>query len=571
MSSSNDSESFDTLSLAETDGLSDFELVDVDNDDVRFLTSSSIGSDAASMASDVGTTPSSPHMDASQFHFPDPASVFQDEQLSLESSSLYTLLAPSEHDQQTESLQPSHKNKAQASTRPTHSAAAPIVDLGIIEKMEFLRESEHKQAGPSQPHRRAAAMAPKAVWLVALVAAMLLGFKSSSLLGLSPRDHIAQYDPIAKFASPSQHPLTNAAVLASRPASSLGVTSSPSASSLAINKTTKQARAYANPGVAVQKADPTRKGLTVFTPSWSRSSKVRDPVKPSNLGNKNVRAKRYAGFAGQLASFNLHPDSPVFPSLPRSSYLDNATTTTWAFWLARLDEVYERSLRPAISAAKDQVFEAARLVQQYHRDQILPTYACLRQRALSAAQRTAEVTSHYNQEQVRPAFAFVRGHAARSAQRSAKYREKVIFPALAQFRRQAAEAAKSTSEELHKVAKRTARMTSQYREEQLRPAFASIFQQATEAAQHTAEYREKVVAPALAQFRQQAIDAAKTTSEGLNEAGKRFSAEAGPTVQQLKEVAYVNLEALGVDEYVGFMLTSLKAAKQTLRSTKQSA
>ncbi|GAC94567.1 hypothetical protein PHSY_002140 [Pseudozyma hubeiensis SY62] len=569
MSSSNDSESFDTLSLAETDGLSDFELVDVDNDDVRFLASSSIGSDAASMASDVETTPPSPQMDASHFHFPDPASVFQDEQLSLESSSLYTLLAPSEHNQQTESLQPSHENKAQASTQPMHSAAASIVDLGIIEKMEFLRESEHKQAGPSQPHRRAAAVAPKAVWLVALVAAMLLGFKSSSLLGLSPRAHIAQYESIAKFATPSQHPLTNAAVLATRPASSLGVTSSPSASSLATNKTTKQARAYAIPGCAVQKADPATKGLTVFTPSWSHSSKVRDPVKSSNLGSKNARAKRYAGFAGQLA-FNLHPDSPVFPSLPRSSYLDNATTTTWAFWLARLDDVYERSLRPAISAAKDQIFEAARLVQQYHRDQVLPTYACLRQHALIAAQRTAEVTSHYNQDQVRPAFAFVRGHAAKSAQRSAKYREKVILPALAQFRRQAADAAKSTSEELHKAAKRTARMTSQYSEQQLRPAFASIYQQATEAAQHTVEYREKVVAPALAQFRLQAIDAAKTTSEGLNKAGKRFSDEAGPTVQQFKEVAYVNLEALGVDEYVGFMLTSLRAATQSLRSTKQS-
>lgn len=583
MSSSNDSDPFDTLSLAETDGLSDFELVDVEQDDVRFFAPSSTGSDAASNASDVESTPPSPQMDASRFHFPDPASVFQDEQRSLESSSMYTLLASSQHDDPSGAPELNASDEVQETTQHTEHAAPPL-DLGRIEKMDFLHEPEHEQdqASPWRPHRRLATMAPKAVWLIALFATVVLGFKSTTLLGLphnlSTWHHgrMAHNDWTTKFASPSHHSSVSSAVASSsQTAPSLALAPKPSPSGLTVKKAEAASHGSERPStpsrfrsVALQKSITTSKGLSIVRQSSACPSRLRDAIRCSGLRDKSARTMRYAALAGQRA-FSIHPDLPVFPSLPASSFLDNATTTTWAFWLAELDNVFQLSLQPAISAAREQANEAVRLVQRYHQEQVRPAFACVREHAFQTAQRTAEFTSQYSEAQVRPAFAFVRDHAAQAAHRTAKYHENVVMPAFVHFGRQAAGAARSTSEELHKAAKRTAKKTSQYNKEQLQPAFASFYQHAAETAQHTAEYHAKVIVPALAQFRLQAVDAAKTTSEGLNKAAKRFSSEARPAVQQVKEATYVNLEALGVDEYLGFVMTTFKSIKHNLHSAEQ--
>lgn len=572
MSVSNDSDAFDTLSLAETDFLSDFELVDIDHDDVRFFASSSVGSDVASIASDVETTPPSPQMDASQFHFPDPASVFQGEQLSLESSSMYTISATSPLVNDASVLLPT--SEPQSHQHHVQLSAASATDLGMIEKMDFMFQPEQKQVGPSLPYRSFASMRrSKSVWLVALLAAMLLGFRSSTLLGLTNLAPIVHHP---KFASPSQIPATSSTILSARTPPSLALAANPSPSSIVIGKARKpspDAQCSCSSSsrirsVALQKTSATSKSLSILGWSSVQSSTLRNAARSSSLGAKHPRGKRYDAHAAQMA-FNTYPNLPVFPSLSASSYLENATTMTWAFWLTELSHVYQRSLQPAILAAKEQAYHAARLVQRYHEQQILPTFADLRQQAFYAAHQTAEFTSRCNREQVRPAFDFVHEHATQTAQRTAKYHQTVLSPAFVQVRRQAAEAAKTTCEELHKAAKRTARMASQYRQQQLGRGFVSFCQQAAESAQSTAKYREQAVVLALAQLRLQAVEAAKTASEGVNKAAKHFASEASPTVQQIKETTCVNLEALHVDDYVGFMMSTFKSIKQNLLNADQ--
>ncbi|TKY88295.1 hypothetical protein EX895_002647 [Sporisorium graminicola] len=593
MSLSNDSDPFDTLSIAETDASSDFELVDVENDEVRSFAPSSIGSDAASTNSDAESSPPSPQLHASRFHFPDPVSVFHDEELNLESSSLYTLLATSQQEPQQP---PDRALPVMSPKEASHQTAAPVLDLGVMEKMDFTlhQHNDDKQAGPSQPHRRLITMAPKATWFVALFAAVLLGFKSSTLLGFTPGaspSHavsMAGTNWNAKFASPTQipsvSPIASQLVESSaRTGHPVALPPGPSASGL----TTKQCKKFtrkpdlprASPrrssstSVALQKTASTSKSLSVVNQRSTDPSKVQRPVRASDARAKEAKSQRYAAFAGQMA-FNVHSDLPVFPFVSRSSFLDNATTTSWAFWLAELDAYYQHSVRPTILAAKQQAYEAARLAQRYHQEQVLPAFACFRQHAIHTAQRTADFTIQYNQEQLRPAVTFVRKQAAQTAKRTASYHEQVLFPALAHFRDRAADATKAGSDGFSEAAKRfsstaqrTSQLTSQYNER----AFSFVREQTRQTARRTADYRDNVLVSAVAEFRLQAVEAAKTTSEGFNKAAKRFSSEAAETVQQVKKVTHINLEALGMDEYIGFMMATFKSMGQSERSSEKVA
>ncbi|CBQ69495.1 conserved hypothetical protein [Sporisorium reilianum SRZ2] len=586
MSLSNDSDPFDTLSLAETDDSSDFELVDVEQDEVRSFAPSSIGSDAASTTSDAAdSAPPSPQLHASHFHFPDPVSVFHDEELNLDSSSIYTPLATSRQQQQP----PQEPAIAQASTSdaPQLKTASHVFDLGIIEKMDFTLPHDdddgnnEKQPGPSQPHRRLITMAPKATWLVALFAAVLLGFKSTTLLGFTPSSSsphaasMADTNWNAKFASPSQ-------ISAASSIASMALASSPSPSGLTVKEGKKVTRkpdfprasprrsGSSSSSVALQKtaASSSSKSLSVVSQVSADASKVQRPVRASDARVKKANNKRYAALAGQLA-FNMHNDLPVFPSVPRSSFLDNATTTSWAFWLAELDSYYQLSVRPAMLAAKQQAYEAARLAQRYHHEQVLPAFACFRQHALHTAQRTADLTKQYNQEQLRPAFSFVRQQAAQTAKRTADYHEQVLFPALSHFRHRAAGAVKASSDGFSEAAKRFSSSAQRSREEHLRPALTFVREQAMQTAKRSSEYHDKVLVPAMAEFRLQAVEAAKTTSQGFNKAAKRFSSEAAGTIQQVKAATLIDLEALGMDEYVGFMMATFKSMGQSPRRSEK--
>ncbi|CDU23626.1 uncharacterized protein SPSC_02255 [Sporisorium scitamineum] len=585
MSFSNDSDHFDILSFPETDTSSDFELIDAEQDEVRYFAPSSIGSDAASNVSDADSAPPSPQLHASRFHFPDPVSSFNEGQLHIESSSIYTPLATSQQQPQ-ESADPDASPKA-------------VFDLGVIEKMDFTpqQQDDEKLPGPSQPHRRLITLAPKATWLVALFAAFLLGFKSSTLLGFTPRaspSHgatMADTNWNAKFAAPSQ--ISSASSIASQLLESstrmgpppVALAPSPSPSGLTVKEckrfTRKPDFPRASPrrssSVALQKTASTSKSLSVVRQLPANPSKVQRPVRAPDARLKQAKSRRYAAFAGQLA-FNLHHDLPVFPSVPGSSYLDNATTTSWAFWSAELDSYYQLFVRPAILAAKQQAYDAARLAQRYHQQQVLPAFACFRQHAFHTAQRTADFTMQYKEDQLKPAITFVRHQAAQTAKRTADYHQQVVFPALAHFRHRAAGAAKAGSDGFSEAAKRfsstaqrTTEFTTQYSEGHLRPAFVFVREQAMQTAKRTTEYHGKVLVPAMAEFRLQAVEAARTTSKGLNKAAKRFSSEAAGTVQQVKEATHINLEALGMDEYVGFMMSTFRSIGQSPRRSEKSA
>ncbi|EST08248.1 hypothetical protein PSEUBRA_002339 [Kalmanozyma brasiliensis GHG001] len=565
MVSSIDSDPFDTLSLAETDASSDFELIDVEHDDVRSVALSSIGSDAASTTSEAETQPPSPQLHASRFHFPDPVSSFEGPELDLESSSLYTLLSPSQQSDQpvASELNQQVDEHDESAEEDLQQVAGAAINYDDLEKMEVLLPIAEKHAGPLQPRRRIATIAPKAAWIVAVLAAVLLGFKSSSLLGLSQRapsqliGHAFDFKP--KFASPSHMShiastdnLVNRASV-SVPVS-LALAPSPSPSSLTIAnpelvkelvRGTADARTKDRAGyrqrrrpVALQETFTKSKSLSVVHDVPAQPSKANSFVRPSLRPKISGKRRRYSALAGQLP-FKMPSDLPVFPPKSRSSYLDNATTTSWDFWLAELDNYYRLAVRPVILAAKEQAYEAARFAHQYHHEQLVSTFATLRKQAISTAQRSIKFASQYKEERIRPAYAYFREHTAQTAQRTARYHEDVLIPALAQLHSQAAEAARTTSDELNRAAKRTA------------------------------EYHDKVVVPALAQFRVQAVEAAQTTSEGLNKAAQKFSIEAAGTVKQVKEATNIDLEALGVDAYVGFMITTLQSVKHNLRNAEK--
>ncbi|SNX86757.1 uncharacterized protein MEPE_05466 [Melanopsichium pennsylvanicum] len=575
MTSSHDSDPFDTLSLAESDASSDFELVDIETDERPFIPSSNV-SDAASSTSDApDTCPLSPQLGASRFHFPDPVSVFQDESAELNSSSIYTLMA-SHHQLEHPSTPPIDVPtiSALAKSELNPSSVAFEHDLGAIEMSQPSIPAKNQQdyPAPSQLNTRIVANAPKAACIIALLATLLLGFKSPSLLGLTEQStsSITMYANSAKWSTKFASPATTATPkifdsqafsLSSFVSSSLALVASASSSSSAVLDAKRAQRTVASTehiekpaqlvfdpskkhkavtvrsasSVALQNPASASESGKIFKPPCTAERAKADCVKKCEACLQRRCAKRYAESAFQMPS-KFHPDSPVLPDSSQSC----ATTMTWEFWLAELQKDYDLYLMPAMVAARDQAFETARIARRYHQEQVLPAFTSLREQALQAAQRTAEFTAQYNQEQLRPALAFVREQAAQTAQRTAEYHDKVVVPALAQFR-----------------------------QEQLRPALAFVREQAAQTAQRTAEYHDKVVVPALAQFCQQASQAGRTTSDGLSKAAKRFSSEAIGTVQHVREATNINLEALGVDEYVGFMITTAKSIKQNLHHPEQ--
>ena len=522
MTSSNDTDPFDTLSLVETDASSDFELVDIDNED-QALAMSSVSSDVESSASDAPSAPPSPRIEASRFHFPDPVSVFQDQSVNLDSSSLYTLLAPSQQlSAEPVTLHNHPESSALDSNEVSLHKPPPVHVLDHVQRRNHEPfQLQEKQPVSKLPVRPTTVAARRAAWLVALFAAVLLGFKSSSMLGFHPQASTSlgtstvDATLYTKFASPPPSPTAASASASQRaPPGAFSLRTAPAAlssspSSLSLSCVSQQPcgrfrrkRGKAKPrdadatrprpcSVALQ--DTASNGLSVIKRPFTSLGFLESPTRRSTAPVCRTRSARYAAYVGQKI-FQLHPDSPVLPLTADTAYLDNATTTTWAFWLAELHNYYSLVLRPALLAARTQTIQAARLARRYHQQQVLPAFASLCQHAVQTAHRTAVLGAQYNQEQLRPALAFVR-------------------------------------------------------------------EQATQTAQRTAEYHGKVFAPAMEQFRQQATEAAKTTSHGLNKAARRFSAEAAETIQQVKEATHLDLEALGVDEYVGFMMHTFKAIK----------
>lgn len=542
MTSSNDSDPFDTMSLAETDASSDFELIDVEHDDARSFAPSSTGSDAASTTSDVETQPPSPQLHASRFHFPDPVSSFEGQELPLDTSSLYTLLDPSQHSDRPTGSEGSHQDiELHDSRDDPQQDAFPRIDDHDIEKMDVLLPIAEKQAGPSQPRRRMATMAPKAAWIVTVLAAVLLGLKSTTLLGLPQRLPSSLVGNAVEF--PAQ--LLSLGSIDARTAkasvqsaSCLALAPSPSPSALTVAEP-KQAKGAAQSkvdavtkeptdkprrsrSVAVQDISTKSKGLSVVDHSSASPSKPQGATRPSKRPAKDGKRGKSAAAAGQLA-FNTPSDLPVFPPLSKSSHLNNATTTSWEYWLAELDSYYQIVLRPALLAAKQQAYEAARLARRYNQERVWPAFASLRKEARDTA---------------RPALSLLRQQTAQTAQRTARYHDEVIVPALAQLRSQAADAARTTSDELTRAAKRPA------------------------------EYREEVIVPALKLYRIQAMEGAKITAEGLQKAAKMFAEEAAGTVQQVKKSTGFDLEALGLNEYLGFWICTVRSWKATLRTAE---
>lgn len=507
MSSINDNDLSDTISLVETDDSSDFELVDYELV-VQSPAPSCTQSDTPSDFSDSESPPPSPYLHASTFHFPDPAALFED--VNMGSSSLSTIQPTTQPTAQTPVSEPQPQAFESSQTMLSSYAAASACELGNVEKMGSNYPEGEKTAAPSQPLRTLLMRAPRPVWIVIILATILVGFRSSPVPGYpwSSSKSVAtdnvNPDWASKFAAPVANSATghhsSRASASSLPVSPLALAVSPQPSNVATSRVHQKHHAEQKGGTLQgAKVRASRKMSSVAIQATTSISKsltvVRRPINSSTVLH---RSGRYAATAGQIA-FQVNPDLPVLPTQSDSSYLDNATTTSWSFWLSELQSYHQLVLAPAIFAAREQAREAARMAQRYHQQQVLPAFASLREHAINTAQRTAEFTAQYNDEQVRPAFAFVRQQAAQTAQR-------------------------------------------------------------------TAQYHEKVVVPALAQFRVQTIEAAKTTSDGINKAARRFSSEAAETVNQVKEATQVNLQTLGVEEYVGFMMNSFHSFKTSLRA-----
>lgn len=379
--------------------------------------------------------------------------------------------------------------------------------------------------------------APKAAWLVFLLTTVLIGLKTTSLL--EPQSvqwseaatRCADARWITKFASPAPTPNgpfqdSRVGNLLPRANSAFGLApkSSPSSLTVVSQAPSNKPAAQPKPSSSKQKLDPAvQRASSVALQASSGSSKKSLTVASSSsiiktngclLASKASgtptfgfrrgparRIRRRYSPCSACWSGKMNADMIVFPQPVQSTYLENATTTTWAFWLAELQNYNRLVLKPAFASARQQALEAAQLARRYHQEQVLPAIASLREHAKHTAQQMEDLAARYNQEQVRPAFAFAREQAAHTAQR-------------------------------------------------------------------TAEYREKVLRPAVKQFRHQAMEAAKTTQQGLNKAAKRFSSEAAATVQQVKGATNIDLEAIGIDDYVGFMMDTFSTMKQNLRAEK---
>ncbi len=532
MNSSNDNDLSDTVSLLDMDASSDFEIVDYESEsEARSFAPSSAASatsEVASTASDAADSPlPSPRLEASQFHFPDPASVFED--VNVDSCSLHTLMATSQQQSHEPSVLQNESNSRDLEA--AHPQQSTIIDSIIDFNNDFKLHmtDDLQEERPATSFKRMVIEAPKTAWLVLLLTTVLIGFKSSSYLhnGQQASSSLATLNVdskwITKFAAPASTPYpafhhlrpidpipqaSSSKALAPKPSpSSLSVVDREPSTQATQQKQTSSKQKHVEVSskevpVALQPVTNSAKSLTLAAPLSVKSIVRQYPYRVSSVS----KLKRKAPFPSRW-TMQTSPDMPVFPIKVDSFYLDNATTTTWAFWLAELNNYHQLVLRPALMAAREQVTaareqakEAARVARRYHQEQIQPALASLREQAVYTAHRTAEFTAQYKDERLRPAYAFVREQAGQTAQR-------------------------------------------------------------------TTEYREKVLKPAVAQFRQQAMEAAMTTSKGIDKAAKRFSSDAAVTVQQVKEATNLNLEAIGIDDYVGFMLGSFKSMKHNLRAS----
>lgn len=528
MNSSNDNDLFDTMSLIDADISSDFEIVDYDTEsEGRPFAHSSAASEIASSLSDATESlPPSPQLDASQFHFPDPEDVF--DRVTLDSSSLHTLMATSQQQimelsTRQHALESSDMSQM-SSERPDD--AVPACALGHVTKEQ--ETDKIIVEAPPQSFKRIILETPKSVWLVLLLTTFLISIKTSSLL--SPQSQIGQrrdgttrYEDtrwITKFASPAptaQAPFSNSRAANSLPRAdpAFAIATKHSSSSLSLvdkaashrgshqsaSASTSKPRTdqpqHRDTSVALQETpSASKKGLTVVgAPSAKMigcQRGVKEPKSPEFRRTYQPRRKLrrpYESCSACRAS-KVNWDRMILSMQAESAYLANATTTTWDFWLGELQSYHQLVLRPAIVAARQQAIEAARAARRYHQEQLVSAFASLRQHAKRHAQQMEDFANRYNDEQVRPAFAFARDQAA--------------------------------------------------------------------------EYHDKVLTPAVKQFRQQAAEAAKMTSQGLSKAAKRFSSEAADTVRQVKDATNLDLEAIGVDEYLGFMISTIKGLQQNL-------
>lgn len=197
----------------------------------------------------------------------------------------------------------------------------------------------------------------------------------------------------------------------------------------------------------------------------------------------------------------------ALPVLPETSALIDAASVSWNFWLAELDRYMVGNLRPALLSARQQAAEAARLTSEYHDKTVQPALESLR----AKAQDVARVTSDNLYE---------------AARTTSKFAEEHVQPALQSLHQTARDAARATSESLY------------------------------EAARTTSKYGEDSVQPALQSLHKTARDAAVSTSYKLNQAAAQFRAEVAETVQHLKKTSKIDLEAIGLDDYLGFTINT---------------
>ncbi|ETS61329.1 hypothetical protein PaG_04349 [Moesziomyces aphidis] len=562
MSSVHDTDLSDSISIISTieseDASSDFELVDFD-DDPRPQPPSSTHSIAPSVVSDDQSAPPSPALHESRFHFPDPAAIFSE--ANLDSSSICTIASPAQPE--PFSLPPpAQRVQLEAESLEPESIKSESFEPELLEpttpKVEQLRHGiqatslqaapdrvqtshdpffgESKRTRASLLHlRRTALASPKTTCLLMLLAAVLLGvpFHSNSLLpGWRTSDiqiNATQSQSTAKFVTPAaQAPSSESSLATSQPPHwlakplvALPSTSAPASIATVSDKRSRSKRE----STALQPPVTTPKALNLAPQAHSGSS-----AKPSSNGACKVarqRARRRSNPLAPLASRVAYVpvDRPVFPMLSDASSLADATTASWDYWIEQLDSYYHVVLRPSIIEARLQAVHAAQHARRFHEEIVLPA---LQKHAVGTAHRTAD-------------------QASKAAKRAHRYHQQHVVPALSNLQKHTV-----------RTAHHTAEWTAQYNRDQLRPALAFMQQQTIETARKSANYQRTVVGPALVQLGAHSIEAAKTTSHGLNKAAKRFSLEAAQTVKHVRHATNINLEALGVDQYVGFLKSTWK-------------
>ncbi len=558
MSSVNDtdlSDSISVISMIESeDASSDFELVDFD-DDPRPQPPSSTHSIAPSVVSDDQSAPPSPALHESRFHFPDPAAIFSE--ANLDSSSICTIASPTQPE--PFSLPPP--------AQPEHFKAASFEPRSInpepfeptppkVQQIHHAFEAKSLQATPDGAQssqdpffgeskstraslldlRRVALASPKTTCLLMLLAAVLLGvpFHPNSLLrGWRTSDVqiiATQPQSMAKFVTPAAQ-AHSSSLAPSQPPHSLvkSFVALPSTSAPASTAPVSEQRSRSKrESTALQPSAITPKALTLAPQVHTGSNVKALPNGPCIITRQ--RARRHRNPLAARVPY-VPVDRPVFPLLSDASSIGDATTTSWDYWLDQLDSYYHVVLRPSIVEASQHAAHAARQARRFHQEIVVPA---LQKHAVGPAHRTAD-------------------QASKAARRAHGYHQQHLLPALANLQKHTL-----------RTAHHTAEWTAQYNRDQLRPALAFMQQQTMETARKSADYQRTVVGPALVQLGAQSIEAAKTTSHGLNKAAKRFSLEAAQTVKHVRHATNINLEALGVDDYVGFLKSTWKSLTNDL-------